>query len=114
MDLENFLQSDFGDQEIKSSSPDNDVMIEITSTLCSNPNGCGCGTLQLADEVCKIVSKRCENHNLGCINPVTPIGHCCKICGETYNDKKLHHVNDLRIILKGLVRTYLSVIHYSA
>ncbi|XP_027849123.2 protein amnionless isoform X2 [Aphis gossypii] len=78
-ELNEFLLSDVGDQELKSSSTDNDVSITLTSTLCEDSTGCECGTQQLFDQVCKVASKRCYS-KLGCISPVKPIGHCCWTC----------------------------------
>ncbi|XP_026813735.1 protein amnionless [Rhopalosiphum maidis] len=82
-ELNEFLLSDIGDQELKSSSADNDVSITLTSTLCEDNTGCECGTQQLLDQVCKVASKRCVS-KLGCISPVKPIGHCCWTCGAYF------------------------------
>ncbi|KAE9544834.1 hypothetical protein AGLY_000376 [Aphis glycines] len=82
-ELNEFLLSDVGDQELKSSSTDNDVSITLTSTLCEDSTGCECGTQQLFDQVCKVASKRCYS-KLGCISPVKPIGHCCWTCGAYF------------------------------
>ncbi|XP_022181081.1 protein amnionless [Myzus persicae] len=82
-ELNEFLLSDVGDQELKSSSTDNDVSITLTSTSCEDNTGCECGTQQLFDQVCKVASKRCDS-KLGCISPVKPIGHCCWTCGAYF------------------------------
>jgi len=83
-ELNEFLLSDVGDQELKSFSPNNDVSITLTSTSCEVHTGCECGTQQLIDQVCKVASKRCDS-KLGCLSPVKPIGHCCWTCGEIFN-----------------------------
>ncbi|CAI6366549.1 unnamed protein product [Macrosiphum euphorbiae] len=82
-ELNEFLLSDVGDQELKSFSPDNDVSITLTSTSCEVHTGCECGTQQLFDQVCKVASKRCDS-KLGCLSPVKPIGHCCWTCGAYF------------------------------
>lgn len=82
-ELNEFLVTDVGDQELKSSSPNNDVSITLIGTRCDDYTGCECGTQQLLDQVCQVASKRCDN-KLGCISPVKPIGHCCWICGEIF------------------------------
>lgn len=84
-ELNEFLLTDIGDQELKSSSPNNDVAITLTSTSCDDYTGCECGTQHLLEHVCKVASKSCNN-KLGCVSPVKPIGHCCSICGKIYND----------------------------
>lgn len=81
--MNEFLITDVGDQELKSSSPESDVSITLTSTVCDDNTGCECGTQQLLDQVCKVASSHCSN-KLGCITPVKPIGHCCWICGENF------------------------------
>ncbi|VVC37695.1 Amnionless [Cinara cedri] len=84
-ELNEFLVSDIGDQEFKSTSPNNDVSIKLTEMLCDDSTGCECGTLEYIDQVCKLASKRCDIKNLGCISPVQPIGHCCRICGAYFS-----------------------------
>lgn len=81
--MDEFLLTDVGDQELKSSSPDNDVSIVLTSTECNDKTGCECGTQVLLENVCEIVSEHCDT-KLGCITPVKPYGHCCWICGEIF------------------------------
>ncbi|XP_050428952.1 protein amnionless [Adelges cooleyi] len=82
-ELNEFLVTDVGDQELKSTSPNNQVSITLTTTDCDDPTGCECGTENLLDDVCRTESKRCAK-KLGCVNPVKPEGHCCWICGAYF------------------------------
>ncbi|KAI5643985.1 amnionless domain-containing protein [Phthorimaea operculella] len=50
--------------------------VVITYTKCNNPSGCPCQTHVLKIN-CEL--KFCPAPK--CLNPIQPVGHCCKICG---------------------------------
>ncbi|XP_050539492.1 protein amnionless isoform X2 [Daktulosphaira vitifoliae] len=94
-ELNEFLTTDIGDQEIKSVSSNNEVSITLTIPICNDPTGCECGNQHLLDDVCQIVAKRCSK-KLGCVNPIKPVGHCCLICGAYFlinYDPRLYNEN---------------------
>ncbi|XP_065223037.1 protein amnionless isoform X2 [Planococcus citri] len=49
---------------------------------CEDRMGCTCGTYDYQDEICAFVEDSCAK-DLPCEDPITPNGHCCKVCGAT-------------------------------
>ncbi|PSN48330.1 hypothetical protein C0J52_03412 [Blattella germanica] len=60
-------------------------LVEIVGTDCEERTGCRCaGHADLQDAVCKYTRQPhgdCYQNTPACVAPVTPLGHCCPICG---------------------------------
>ena len=64
-----------GEQEVSD-------LLNFADDDCDDRTGCVCGTMKFFSQVCAIVTPRC-NLSLPCAEPITPVGHCCPICGKS-------------------------------
>ncbi|XP_039285332.1 protein amnionless [Nilaparvata lugens] len=54
--------------------------VRVTGRGCNDVTGCECGNQPLRSAVCAAVQSRCSATR-HCLQPVTPHGSCCSICG---------------------------------
>nr|XP_005987055.1 PREDICTED: protein amnionless [Latimeria chalumnae] len=57
--------------------------ITVTNVRCKDKSGCECGNTANHERICSALLQHFGNKcpEVVCRNPLTPIGHCCGICG---------------------------------
>ncbi|KAM8921359.1 protein amnionless [Pelodytes ibericus] len=87
--------------------------IHITDVACGDKTGCECGNTGVLQVICsagQLVEKTCPK--TPCKTPLSPVGHCCKICGAIIT---LDYTSDFIFddYRNRLVDTFLSLPQYS-
>ncbi|XP_058848134.1 protein amnionless-like isoform X1 [Acipenser ruthenus] len=93
-----YLQSGSGKLQFHGSGT-----VEVTNRRCSESSGCDCGNTANHERICAALHQHSQCPDLECWSPLTPIGHCCGICGavvsleyspdfnvESYRNRLLH------------------------
>ncbi|MBN3283788.1 AMNLS protein, partial [Polyodon spathula] len=93
-----YLQSSSGKLQFHGSGT-----VQVTNRRCSESSGCDCGNTANHEWICAALHRHSQCPHLECWIPLTPIGHCCGICGaivsleyspgfnvESYRNRLLH------------------------
>ncbi|XP_043929524.1 protein amnionless [Protopterus annectens] len=88
--------------------------IKVTNTKCSDKSGCECGNTANFDRICSALNQHTGNKcpKVSCKNPLTPVGHCCGVCGATISLKYSSEF-DLERYRDRLIHTFLSLGKYA-
>ncbi|KAL4237784.1 hypothetical protein ACF0H5_002496 [Mactra antiquata] len=83
--FQNFLASEKGGDIFPVPATGSRSSVNILRRRCNDPTGCGCGNDQgqILSAICQVQSVRCNRPR--CKYPITPVGHCCGICGGMLN-----------------------------